>query len=166
MGELRVFDMEGKAAYPPDADNDGGMSSYFSRRVFALQSGEDDGGPIVEAYFSARTARGKPNNYSLRYYGDSPETLFRDCREAVQRELVDGLGWTIERPRNGPGTSPMSSGIWPAEAGGTRISCSVSSAWTRTSSGFYVTCRRTTTHRWFESWPRDTVRSPVPSRRF
>jgi hypothetical protein len=116
MGELRVFDMEGRAAYPSDAGSDGRMASYFSERVFALQSGEENGGPIVEAYFSARTAQGKPNNYSLRYYGDAPERLFRNCREAIQRELVDGLGWTIERPRSGP-ASVFADVIWDPDGG-------------------------------------------------
>lgn len=115
MGKLSVFGTEGDAVYPAELDSDPSMARYFSQQVFALQPGQGENDPMVEAYFSARTARGKPNNYSLRYVGDSPETLFEDCREAIQRELVEGLGWTVEQSERGE-ASVFTKAIWNPDA--------------------------------------------------
>ncbi|MFC6720254.1 hypothetical protein [Halobacteriaceae bacterium SHR40] len=100
MSVLEVFDSRGRALYPDDGSDDAAMRDYFDDHVFAMAT--TDEGAVIEMYLRVKTENQR-EQVSLRFQGTNADTILADCRNAVQRLLVDQRGWEIMEPY---GTGP------------------------------------------------------------
>jgi plasmid stability protein len=85
------------------------MSTYFEDQVFAMTG--QTGTAKIEAYLRVETEKQR-EQVSLRFTSQQPESVLRECRQAIQRELVEERGWEIKEPH---GTGPEDVfwyGIW------------------------------------------------------
>ncbi|MFC6722396.1 hypothetical protein [Halovalidus salilacus] len=101
MGSLKVFDSQGRAMYPAGASDENQMQRYFDQDILAIGPKNDK--YKIEAYLKVKTSE-RNEQVSIRYIGDTLDTLFADCRAAIRTQLVENRGWTIREPYgNGPG---------------------------------------------------------------
>jgi hypothetical protein len=97
MSELYVYSTEGSCIHPETGEDAPNINRYFEGVNLTLDLRSRDR-PTLEVYFRAFFPDGRPEQLFLRFVGDDPASLFVDCRRAVQRELVEGRGWTIRNP--------------------------------------------------------------------
>lgn len=100
-GELYVYDSQGQALHPPNADADPEMESFFNERV-AIMAADP---PAIEVYGNVKTEKQR-EQVSFRFFkseGESYEKLFEDFVGAINNELVKKRGWDFPAIQTGPG---------------------------------------------------------------
>lgn len=100
MENLTVFDSRGRALYPEEASDDPGTQQYFDQHIITF--GPKGSSYLLEFYFKMHTGERK-EQVIIRYEGDRFDSLFDDCRTALQEKLVEQRGWDVQKPH---GNSP------------------------------------------------------------
>lgn len=96
MGQIFVYDTEGKCLHPRNGKPID-IGKYFESVNYTLDA-RNQSNPVFEAYIRVKIS-GQPEQVFLRYEGDSADTLFEDCREAIETELLQQANWELQEPR-------------------------------------------------------------------